>query len=114
MFCCDKAITIVRHIADTDSDSYTMTVVYNVGYTEETKIHQDGRATSTMNVLTITIPQDAATIIPVNDDHIVLGVLDNPPNSIADLKACGLPVYRVIAVNDYRGSVLGHWEVVGS
>lgn len=114
MFCCDKTITLVRHIADTDSDTYTIDFINNVGYTEETKLQQDGKAVVSADVVTVTIPQEITTAIPIKGDHVVLGKLDSPPENIARLKNCGLPVYRVIAVNDYRGNILGHWELIGS
>lgn len=114
MLGCNKTITLVHHIETVDSDSYTATVMEGVGYTEETKLQQDGKAVVSADVVTVTIPQEITTAIPIKGDHVVLGRLDSPPENIAKIKNCGLPVYRVIAVNDYRGNILGHWELIGS
>lgn len=114
MLGCNKTITLIRHIETADSDSYTATVINGVGYTKETKLQQDGKAIVGADAVTVTIPQEVINIIPIKDDRIVLGRLDEPPKSLAKLKDCGLPVHRVIAVNDYRGDILGHWELIGS
>lgn len=114
MFGCNKTIALVQHIETPDDDSYAVTVIRGVGYTEEAKLQQDGKTVACADIVTVTIPQDAIDITPVKGDHIVLGTLDNAPDSLSSLKNCGMPVYRVIAVNDYRGNILGHWELIGS
>lgn len=114
MLGCDKTITLVRHIETADSDNYATTVINGVGYTEEAKLQQDGKAVACADIVTVTIPQDAIDITPSKDDHIVLGKLDKAPDMLSNLKECGMPVYRIISVNDYRGDILGHWELIGS
>lgn len=114
MLGCNKTITLVRHIETADSDSYTAAVINGIGYTAETKLQQDGKTIVGADTVTVTIPQEVTDIVPIKDDHIVLGKLEQPPESLAKLKKCGMPVHRVIAVNDYRGDILGHWEVIGS
>lgn len=114
MLACGKTVTLVRHVDEMDGDSYTMEIIRGVGYTEETKIQQDGKGIISADICTVTIPQDATAATPIKDDHVALGELSAPPKSIAELKRCGLHVYRVTSVNDYRGGILGHWELIGS
>lgn len=114
MLGCNQNVTFVRRIEDLEADRYEITVIHGVKCTEETRLQQDGRAMAAADVCTIVIPQDTTDFVPKKDDHVILGELPTVPEQLPTSAGIGLPVYRVTAVNDYRGEVLGHWKVIGS
>lgn len=114
MFKCNKTITLIRHTEQRDGDSYDKTVITGVGYTEQSKLQQDGTTVTAADVLTVTIPQGKCSIIPIKDDYIVCGEIEDTPKSLKQIQSCSLPCYRVVSVNDYTGDILGHFEVIGT
>lgn len=113
MLACDQAITLVKHIAGKDGDSYNCFSVPNASWFSSVSISTSGDGAKPGNSYVVRIPVGNVPtgIAPAPGDYVVRGIVlsvDRP----ADLS--GHEHFRITAVGDNRRGGLAHWKVNGS
>ena len=113
MLACTEIVTLVRHIAGEDDDTYKCVTVEGASWFAKTAIVGNGTRLTTGNVLKCRIPdgllkdEDA----PRTGDYLVRGAIASVRKP-ADLK--GYSHFKVEAVGDNRRGGLPHWVVSGA
>ena len=110
MLACTEKVTLVRHIADRDSDKYDCTVLDSASWFSKTVIVTSADGAAPANTYEVRV-MGAPDIQPRPGDYIVRGEISGVTKP-ADLK--GREHFRLTSVGDNRRGRLAHWRFSGS
>ena len=113
MLDCDKTVTLIRHVATADGDTYTCTVIHGCSWQTADGDHLGESGEAPGSAYVVHIPEDRVPgILPAPGDFMALGAVQTVTGRV-DLSAA--QHFRVSKVTDNRrGVFLGHVKVVGS
>lgn len=117
MLLCNETVTLIRHIAEKQGDSFTCTAICGVSWHGRTVIkppsQMGNNGVELENVIRVRIPEahmpDGLRI--QTGDYLVRGVLESV-NSLRDLQK--YEFMKALAVTDNRRGRLRHWAVSGA
>lgn len=113
MLMCNETVTLVRHIADRDSDHYECIAIVGASWYGKVQRTVDARGASPQNVYKCRIPaeQMPTGIEPRKGDWLVRGVIASATKAPADFK--DREHFQITAVGDNRRGRFPHWAVSG-
>lgn len=110
MLACTETITLVRHIADRDSDSYDCTVLGGASWFGKTIIVTSADGAAPASTYEARVMTDA-DIQAKTGDFVVRGEISGVTKP-ADLK--GREHFRITSIGDNRRGRLAHWRLSGA
>lgn len=110
MIACDQTITLIKHTAEKDSDTYSCTVVNGASWYAKTVISTSADGARPGNTYEVRIIGNA-DISPAPGDYVARGIVSNITKP-SDLKA--IEHFRITSVGDNRRGSLPHWRVSGA
>ena len=113
MLACDQVITLVKHNAGEDGDTYSCYTIPEASWFATVSISTSGDGAKPGNSYTVRIPErnTPTGIVPAVGDYVARGIITRVTRP-ADL--AGMERFRITAVGDNRRGGLAHWKVSGS
>lgn len=109
MIACDQTVTLIKHITDTDEDSYSCKVVSGASWFSKTVITTSKDGATPANSYEVRLFGEL-DISPAPGDYVARGVVKSITKP-SDLK--NTEYFRITAVGDNRRGNLPHWRVSG-
>lgn len=113
MLACDQVVTLIKHTAGNDGDTYACYTVPDASWFSSVSISTSGDGAKPGNSYTVRLLTDnmPTGISPSVGDYVAHGVITSVGRP-ADL--AGREHFRITAVGDNRRGGLSHWKVSGS
>lgn len=110
MIACDQTITFIKHITETDSDTYNCVTVAGASWYAKTVITTSGDGAKPANTYEVRVFGNA-DISPAPGDYVARGIVESIKKP-SELKA--IEHFRITSVGDNRRGSLPHWRLSGS
>lgn len=110
MIACTETITIIKHSADTDRDTYNCIAVTESSWFAKTVISTSGDGAKPANSYEVRV-FGPLSVAPKVGDYVARGVVKDVTKP-ADLK--DVEHFRITSVGDNRRGGLPHWRLSGS
>ena len=110
MIACDQTITIIKHTAENDRDTYTCFAVAGASWYAKTVITTSGDGAMPTNTYEVRVFGNV-DISPAPGDYVARGIVKDITKP-SDLKS--IEHFRIKAVGDNRRGSLPHWRLSGA
>ena len=113
MLMCNETVTLVRHIADKDSDHYECIAIVGASWYGKVQMVVNTQGAAPQNTFKSRSPEELMPtgIEPRKGDWLVRGVIASVMKAPADFK--DLEYFQITAVGDNRRGRHRHWAVSG-
>lgn len=109
---CDRTITLVHHVAERDTDAYTLTHIPSCSWYSKYRAAVTDKGLVAARETKVRIPALPPGAVMTKGDFLVLGAISSPITKPADL--AGSDYMTILVIGDNRRGRNPHWAVSGS